>query len=89
MKQPVYKVRAGHQVSCAVWENEAKVDGRTVTMLKATVERRYKDSAGNWRSSASLSRSELPWAIWALQKARDYMVEKEVEQSAVMEEAVQ
>ena len=57
-------------------------------MLKATVERRYKDSAGNWRSSASLSRSELPWAIWCLQKACDYMIEKEIEQSPAAEEAV-
>ena len=50
MGQPLKKFSAG-QVSCALWENEAKVADRMVSMLKATVERRYRDSAGNWRSS--------------------------------------
>ena len=87
MKQPVAKYRAG-QVSCALWENEAKIDGRTVTMLKATVERRYKDSAGNWKSSGSFSRNEASDAIWCLQKAFDYIIEKQAEDAPVAEETV-
>ena len=78
MKQPKMKYRAG-QVSCALWENETKVDGRTVTMLKATVERRYKDSAGKWKSSGSFSRNEIPLAIHCLQKAFDYIIEKQAD----------
>ena len=42
MTAPKRKFRAG-LISCAVWENEAKVKDQTVSMLRATVERRYKD----------------------------------------------
>ena len=87
MKQPTAKFRAG-SLSCALWENKAEVDGRTVTMLKATVERRYKDSAGNWKSSGSFSRNEIPLAIYCLSKAFDHMIEKQVEDAPVTEEAV-
>jgi hypothetical protein len=46
-----------------LWENEATVDGRKVTLLKATVERRYKDKDGTWKSSGSFSRNEIPLAV--------------------------
>ena len=75
MTQPVKKFRAG-TVSCAIWENEANVNGRKVTMLKATVERRYKDSKGEWRSSGSFARNEIPLAVYCLQKAFDAIVEE-------------
>ncbi|MCX5638889.1 MAG: hypothetical protein NTX52_14525 [Planctomycetota bacterium] len=36
--------RAG-QISAALWENDIKAgNGHTVTILKATIQRRYKDS---------------------------------------------
>ena len=63
--QPVKKFRAG-QVSCALWENEANMNGRIVTMLKATVERRYKDRDGNWKSNGSFGRNEIP--LWRSSK---------------------
>jgi hypothetical protein len=75
MAGPVNKIRAG-SVSAALWENEATVNGRTVTMLKATVERRYKDKDGNWKSSGSFSRNEIPFAIYALGKAFQAMIEE-------------
>lgn len=43
-------------------------------MLKASVERRYKDSSGEWKSSNSFSRSEIPLAKYCLNKAFEYMV---------------
>lgn len=88
MKQPVIKYRAG-QISSALWSNEATVDGKSVTMLKATVERRYKDNAGNWKSSGSFSRSDIPLVTWCLQKAFDFMIEKQEGEAPVIEEAVQ
>ncbi len=75
MTQPVKKFSAG-QVSCALWENEAKVGDRIVTMLKATVERRYKDRDGSWKSSGSFGRNDIPLVIWCLQKAFDSMLEE-------------
>ncbi len=68
MTQPVKKFRAG-QVNCALWENELTVNGRTVTKLSATLERRYKDKNEQWKSSNSLGRNEIPLAIYCLEKA--------------------
>lgn len=73
--KPYRKFSAG-TVSCALWQNEATVNGRNVTMLKATVERRYKDGDGEWKSSNSFSRNEIPLAIYCLQKAFDEIVSK-------------
>ena len=39
-QKPVAKFQAG-QISAALWENEIEVKGRTVTVLKSTVQRRY------------------------------------------------
>lgn len=72
---PVAKFRAG-QVSSALWENTIQVRGGTVKILKATVQRRYKDKdSGEWKSSMSFSRTEIPLAIYCLQKAFEKMIE--------------
>jgi hypothetical protein len=86
MKQPLAKFRAG-SVSAALWENEANVNGQKTTLLKATVERRYKDGSGTWKSSGSFSRNEIPLAIFCLEKAFEKMVGEQPEDS-VPEEVV-
>ena len=89
-QKPVAKFKAG-QVSAALWENEVTTKtGRKVTVLKATVERRYKDRDGQWKSSGSLSRNEIPLAIYCLQKSFERIVEgeKEDEDGTVEEETV-
>ena len=74
--KPVHKIRAG-QVSCALWENEMTLSGgRKIKALKATLERRYKDNDGTWKSSGSFGRNEIPLALWCLQKAFDHMIEE-------------
>ena len=72
-QKPIAKFKAG-MVSAAIWENQIEVKGKTVTMLKATVQRRYKDSDGNWKSSQSFSRNEIPLAIYCLQQAFEKML---------------
>ena len=89
-QQPVAKFRAG-QVSSALWENEVDVSGRTVKILKATVQRRYKDRDGRWQSSGSFSRNEIPLAIYCLQKAFEKILEARNETSSdnnVVEEPI-
>lgn len=71
---PVAKFKAG-QVSSAVWKNQIQVKGANVEILKATVQRRYKDKEGNWQSSGSFSRNEIPLAIHCLQKAFEEIIE--------------
>ena len=79
-EQPIAKFRAG-QVSCALWENLVDVKGRPMTILKATVERRFKNKSGHWQSSNSYSRNELPLAIWCLQRAFDEIIRRQNESS--------
>lgn len=72
-QKPIAKFRAG-MVSAAIWENPIEVKGKTVPMLKVTVQRRYKDSDGNWKSSQSYSRNEIPLVVFCLQKAFEKML---------------
>ena len=89
-QKPTAKFSAG-QVSAALWENEIEMKGRTVTVLKATVQRRYKDNkTDTWKSSGSFSRNEIPLAIYCLQKAFEKIIEKQLEgaDGGVVEEVV-
>jgi len=72
---PIRKFRAG-AVSCAIWRNEISVAGRTVPLLKASVERRYRDADGVWKSSGSFSRNEIPLVIYCLQQAFALMIQQ-------------
>lgn len=74
-QKPLQKFSAG-SISCAIWANEATVDGRNVQMLKATVERRFKDASGTWKSSGSFGRNEIPLVMYCLEKAFAYMIEE-------------
>ena len=88
MTQPVKKFRAG-QVSCAMWENEVTVDGRKINMMKATVERRYRNKDGEWKSSGSFSRNDIPLVKWCLDKAFTAMIEEHsVQEESIEEEQV-
>jgi hypothetical protein len=74
-QQPVMSFRAG-LVSCAVWENQATVEGRSTSVLKATIERRYRAKDGTWKSSGSFGRNDIPLAIYCLQKAFEAIIEQ-------------
>ncbi|MHC4581548.1 MAG: hypothetical protein ACYS14_08830 [Planctomycetota bacterium] len=77
---PVARFKAG-QVSAAIWQNEVQMPRGEVKILKATVQRRYKDKNGEWKSSGSFSRNELPLAIHCLQKAFEKIIELQNEES--------
>ena len=70
---PVKKFGAG-SVSCALWENEATVNGKKASISKATIDRRYKDKDGTWKSSGSFSRNEIPLVVYVLLQAFAAMV---------------
>ena len=71
---PVARFKAG-QVSAAIWANEVQMPRGAVEILKATIQRRYKDRNGQWQSSTSFSRNEIPLAIHCLQKAFERIIE--------------
>jgi hypothetical protein len=77
--KPKQKYTAG-QISATVWENEIVVNGQPKTVLKASIARRYCDNkTGEWKSSQSFSRNEIPLAIYCLQKAFDGIIETAAE----------
>jgi hypothetical protein len=71
---PLAKFKAG-QVSAAIWENEVQMPRGTVKILKATIQRRYKDRNGQWQSSGSFSRNEIPLAVHCLQRAFERIID--------------
>jgi hypothetical protein len=83
--EPIKKFQAG-QVTCAVWENAMTVNGQPQTILKATVGRRFRDKDGQWKTSQSFSRNEIPLAIYVLQKAFEAMIEKRPEEEPAVDD---
>ncbi len=76
-QKPIVTVKAGGQVSAAIFENEISVNGRKVTTMKATVQKRYKDKDGNFKSTTSFSKQELPLAIYCLEKCFEKMINED------------
>ncbi|HNQ22552.1 MAG TPA: hypothetical protein PKK06_05600 [Phycisphaerae bacterium] len=72
--KPVQKFRAG-AISCALWDNDIRVGNLTKPVLRCTVERRYKDSDGTWKSTGSYGRNEIPLVLHCLQQAFAYMID--------------
>jgi len=71
------------KISAATWEKQLSVKGRIAEVMKATVQRRYKDNkTDTWKSSASFSRDEIPLAIYCLQKCFEKIIETQSEQSS-------
>lgn len=75
MSAPVKKFSAGG-VQIAIWENEG-AEGRTYNTV--SIDRRYKNKDGEWKSSSSLKLNDIPKAVLALQKAYEYIALKEPE----------
>ena len=85
-QKPICKFQAG-QVSAALWENKVTAkNGNEVDMLKVTVQRRFKDKDGTWKSSNSFSRNEIPLAIFCLENAFQKIIEEQNANSSSIEE---
>ena len=77
--ETIFKVGA---VRAAVFRNTIEKNGQSIQLPKVTIEVRYKDKAGQWKGTNSLSLNDLPKAILALQKAYEYLMEhKQPEQA--------
>jgi hypothetical protein len=72
-EKPLYTYKVAG-ISAAIWENSVNVKGKTVAIQKATVHRRYKNKAGEWQSTQSFGRSDLPVVIHCLQKIYEKML---------------
>ena len=62
-------------VRASVWRNARKSkEGKTYEVRSVSLDRSYRDSAGNYKSSNSFAANEIPKAILLLQRAYEYMV---------------
>ena len=66
-------------ISATVWKNKgtSKKDGASVEFSTITLQRRYTDKDGNWKSTNSMRINDLPKAALVLNKAYEYLVLKE------------
>ena len=74
--EQVFKAGA---VRASVFQNEAFVNGKAMPLPKVVIEVRYRDKAGEWKGTNSLSINDIPKAILALQKAYDYIMTQRAE----------
>ena len=79
-QQPLARIKAGG-VSVSLWENKAIFNDRQVTILKASLQRTYKAKDGQWKTSNSFSRNEIPLAIFCLRKAFEKIIDIQNQQS--------
>lgn len=59
-----------------VWENERAVGDRRFTVASVTFSRRYKKSNGDWDSSNSFGRNDLPKLAIVCDEAYRYLSKK-------------
>lgn len=84
--KPVKKYQAGG-ISGAVWKNATTLqNGKDIESLSVTLDRRYKDSNGNWKSSSSFRQNDIPKVVLVLSKAYEFMVLKGKEDNGDMTE---
>ena len=70
--KPIKKIQVG-SVSAAIWENEIANGNGDRTVERVTVDKRYKDASGNWKSTGSFNVNEIPKLILALEKAYEFL----------------
>lgn len=68
--KPFLTVRMG-RINAAIWRNETESGAR----FNVTLERLYRDSEGNWKSTASLGREDLLLAAKVLDRAHSQILE--------------
>jgi len=80
MNQPKHKISYG-TVQAAIWTNEiTKKDGQTWKKSVAQIEKRYKNSAGEWASTTSFDANDLADLIMVAEDARRFLKKKSDEQ---------
>ena len=74
--RPVKKIQAGG-VSAALWRNSVTLrSGQQIETLSVTLDRRYKDKNGDWRSASSFQANDIPKAVLVLTQAYAHMMSR-------------
>ena len=65
-------------ISATVWKNEGvSKRGEATSFSSVSIQRRYSDKEGNWKSTSNLRINDLPKAALVLTKAYEYLVLKD------------
>jgi len=76
-------------ISATVWRNNGKSkQGSNFEFRTVSLQRRYADKNGEWKTANSFRLNDLPKAALVLQKAYEYVVMKEPDLIAPVEELV-
>ena len=71
-------------ITATVWQNAGKGrNGEIVGYRTVSLQRRYKDRNGVWQTANSLRVNDLPKASLVLQKAYEYLVLREIQDTSV------
>lgn len=65
--------------SASIFANESGEGDSTRTIRTANLQRRYRDSEGEWKSSSSFALAELPAAMEVLRLATTHLAEQEAD----------
>ena len=69
--KPVHEVRMG-RIKAAVWENETQ----NGTRHNVTLQRIYKDDSGEWQTSDSFGRDDLPLLAKVVDQAHTWIYQQ-------------
>jgi hypothetical protein len=75
--RPIHEIRFG-RIKVAIWEN----DSQNGTRHNVTLQRLYVDDAGQWQSSASFGRDDLPLVMKIADLAHSWIYEHGQENAA-------
>lgn len=76
MANPKKRFKCGG-VTAAVWENEQATNDGTFTVESVTFSRRYKKSDGEWDSTSSFRKNDLPKLQVVCQQAYEFLNAKQ------------
>ena len=76
--KPVKVIRFG-AISASVFENSIDTESGAKSMLTVNLQRRYRDSDGQWKSNNSFTLTELPSAIEVLRRAMDFVASEQID----------
>ena len=69
-------------ITATVWQNQGKSrNGEVIGYRTVSLQRRYKDKNGAWQTANSYRVNDLPKAALVLQKAYEFLVLREVQES--------
>ena len=81
-RRPEKEFRCGG-ISAAVWRNDVEKDGRTTVRHSISIQKRYQDKNGNWKTTKSWFPEELARLRLVIEKCMEYCMLSESADSKI------